>query len=317
MKIALLIVIMITTLFGGKLLEPTAIYKVSKGLVTDLLYEKPLLYVATDAGVVDIFNTNNRELVQTIKLSMIKDFMGDDVESKIFALDMLEKELLILSQDSGGYSRVALYDGEKLHYMITNKERLNIIEAKFVDKDHLLLALISNDIILYNIKSKEKEWSKQASMSKFSSFALNNDRSSVAIADESGDVHILATASGKLIKKLYGQNVDNIFSIDYRGQWVVTGGQDRRAAVYNVAAGTGYYKTSDFFVYGVGLSPSGEKAAYSSDMNNNITLFFTKTGEVIGHYASDSMIVNSIYFINEQEFFINSSSNSVRYFKIK
>jgi WD40 repeat protein len=180
-----------------------------------------------------------------------------------------------------------------------------------------LLALISNDIISYDVIKKKRNWTTQASMSKFSSFATNNDRSIVAIADESGDVHLLATKDGSKVKTLTGQNVDNVFSIDFKGHYIITGGQDRRAAVYDVKSGRGYHKSSNFFVYGVGLSPSGLIAAYSSDLKNDVTLFNTRTREVIAKYHSDKTIVNSIYFINEKEFFINRSSNSVGYYRVK
>ncbi len=317
MKYIFLVLIFFTSLFGENLIEPQYIYKLSSGLVTDVLYAKKILYVATDDGKVEIFDTKSKKEIKKIKLKKIKDFMGDDVNSKIFSLDMVDKRFLILSQESGGYSRIDLYKDNKSQLIISKDDKLNIIKAKFIDSENILMALISNDIISYNIKSKKKNWTRQASMSKFSSFALNNDRSMVAIADESGDVHILSTKDGKNSKTLSGQNVDNIFSVDFKGDMVLAGGQDRRAGIYNVETGSGYYKASKFFVYGVGLSPSGLIGAYSSDMNNNITLFHTRTREPIGKFASDKMIVNGIYFINEKKFFINSSSNSVWYFKIK
>ena len=317
MRYIFLFIVVLTSLFGQKLIQPEYVYKVSSGLVTDVLYENGKLYAATDGGNVEIFQTKNKKKLEGIVLDKIKDFMGDEVNSKIFSIDMTDKKLLILSQDSGGYSRIHLFKEKKLEQIISKEDMLNIIKAKFIDKDNILLALISNDIISYNIKTKKKNWVVQASMSKFSNFALNNDRSAVAIADESGDVHVLSTKDGAKVKTLSGQNVDNIFTIDFKGDIVLTGGQDRRAAVYNLKTGDGYYKASNFFVYGVGLSPSGAIAAYSSDMNNDVTLFHTATRETLGKYQSNKMIVNGIYFINEKEFFINNSSNSVRYYKIK
>jgi WD40 repeat protein len=317
MKYIILCLLFFTTLYGGKLIAPQDIYTVSSGLVTDILYNKNILYVATDAGDVELFDTVNKKKTDTIVLDKITDFMGDAVNSKVFTLDMLDGTLLILSQDSGGYSRIHFYKDGKLQLMISKAEHLNIIKAKFIDKDTILLALISNDIISYNIRTKKQNWDTQASMSKFSSFALNNDRTEVAVGDESGDVHLLDLKTGKKIKTLTGQNVDNIFSVAYRGTTVMTGGQDRRAAVYNVKTGSGYHKSSNFFVYGVGLSPSGAIGAYSSDLKNNVTLFNTNTRETIAKYSSSKAVVNGIYFINEKEFFINDSSKRVGYYKVK
>jgi len=317
MKYIFLIVMFFSSLYAQKLVKPEYVYKISSGLVTDVLTDKNKLYVSTDVGNVDIFDMKSKKEIKTIKLDKIKDFMGDDVSSKIFSLDMLNGTLLILSQDSGGYSRLHLLKDGKLRQIVSKDDRLNIIKAKFIDTKKVVIALISNDIISYSIDTKQKNWVTQASMSKFSSFALNNDRSLVAIADESGDVHVLSTKDGSKVKTLSGQNVDNIFGIAFRGDTVLTGGQDRRAAVYNVKTGSGYHKSSNFFVYGVGLSPSGKIGAYSSDLKNDVTLFYTKTRDPIAKYKSNKAIVNSIYFINEKEFFINSSSKVVGYYKVK
>ena len=317
MKYIVLILIFLTTLNAKMLLKPEYTYKVSSGLVSDILYEKGLLYTATDVGNIEIFNTKSKKEIETIKLDKIKDFMGDKVPSKIFSLDMIDNSLLILSQDSGGYSRVHLLKNHKLIEVISASDRLNIIKAKYIDNNNIVIALISNDIISYNIKTKKKNWITQASMSKFSSFALNNSRTLVAIADESGEVHLLSTKDGKKVKTLSGQNVDNIFSIAFRKNIVLTGGQDRRAAVYNIKRNSAYHKASNFFVYGVGLSPSGKIGAYSSDLKNDVTLFHTDTREDIAKYHSSKAIVNGIYFINEKEFFINSSSNAVGYYRVK
>ncbi|HIP54300.1 MAG TPA: WD40 repeat domain-containing protein [Sulfurimonas autotrophica] len=317
MKYIFFLLLIFSTLWAKDFIKPEYIYSVSSGLVTDVLHDDQKLYCATDNGKIEIFDTNSKTKIKTIKLEKIKDFMGDAIDSKIFSIDILDNTLLILSQDSGGYSRVHVLDKTGLHGIISNSDRLNIIKAKFIDRDNIFIALISNDIISYNMKTKKKNWITQASMSKFSNFALNNNKSLVAIADESGEVHIFATKDGKKYKTLIGQNVDNIFSIDFKGDVVLTGGQDRRAGVYHVKNNNAYYKTAQFFVYGVGLSPSGKIAACSSDINNNVEVFNTDTKEVLGKYQATKMIVNSIYFINEKEFFINSSSPKVGYYKIR
>jgi len=317
MKILVIAVFFVVSLFAQKLLEPVYVYKTTKGLATDIDYTKNRLYIATDSGRVDIFDTKTKKEIKHIDLSKIKDFMGDEIDSKIFTIDIYKGVLLLLSQDSGGYSRVHFYENATLKQMISQDNKLNIIKAKFIDKENILLALVSNDIISYNVKSKKINWDTQVSMSKFSNFALNSSRSIVAVGDESGEVHLLDTKSGKKLKTLRGQNVDNLFSVAFRGDIVLTGGQDRRAAVYNIKSGLAYHKTSHFFVYGVGLSPSGKIGAYSCDIDNNVEVFHTVTQEKIARYRATKKVVNSIYFINEKEFFINSSAKSVGYYRVK
>ena len=317
MKYIIVFFLFLSTLFAQKLLQPTYLYTISHGLATDLVYAKERLYISSDSGDIDIFNIKTKKKLQSITLGKIKDFMGDTVDSKIFSLDLLNDTLLILSQDNGGYSRIHLYKNKKLTQIISRDNMLNIIKAKFIDNHTVLLALISNDIISYDIYTKKRNWTIQASMSKFSDFALNNNKTLVAVTDESGDVHVLSTKDGKKEKRLTGENVDNVFSIEFKGDTILTGGQDRRAAVYNLKNSSAYYKMATFFIYGVGLSPSGKIGAYSYDMSNNVELFNTTNRESLGKYKVTKKVINGIYFINEKEFFINSRSPNVGYYKIK
>ena len=317
MKILVIAVFFVVNLFAQKLVEPIYVYKTTKGLATDIDYAKNRLYIATDSGRVDVYDTKTKKEIKHIDLSQIKDFMGDAIDSKIFTIDIYKGVLLLLSQDSGGYSRAHFYKNDTLQQKISQNDKLNIIKAKFIDKDTILLALISNDIISYNVKTKKINWETQVSMSKFSNFALNGNRSMVAVGDESGEVHLLDTKSGKKLKTLKGQNVDNLFSVAFAGDIVLTGGQDRRAAVYNIKSTFAYHKVSHFFVYGVGLSPSGKIGAYSCDIDNNVEVFNIATREKIAKYKATKKVVNSIYFINEDEFFVNSSAKSVGYYRVK
>ncbi|SFV69585.1 hypothetical protein MNB_SM-6-381 [hydrothermal vent metagenome] len=65
------------------------------------------------------------------------------------------------------------------------------------------------------------------------------------------------------------------------------------------------------------MSPSGKIGAYSCDIDNNVEVFHTVTQEKIARYRATKKVVNSIYFINEKEFFINSSAKSVGYYRVK
>jgi hypothetical protein len=318
MKYIFVLFLFISTLFAQqKLLQPDSFYTISQGLATDTVYANKKLYIASDSGRVDIFSTKSKKQLQEVTLSKIKDFMGDEIDSKIFSIDLADGALLILSQDNGGYSRVHIYKNKKLTLIISGDEHLNITKAKFINKHTILLALISNDIISYDMNTKKRDWTVQASESKFSDFALNNSKDLVAVTDESGDVHVLSVKNGKNVKTFTGQNVDNVFSIAFRGNTILTGGQDRRAAVFNIKSSSAYYKMADFFVYGVGLSPSGKIGAYSYDTNNDVELFNTVTRESLGKYKVTKKVLNGICFINEKEFFVTTRSPKVAYYKIK
>jgi preprotein translocase subunit SecA len=61
---------------------------------------------------------------------------------------------------------------------------MTISKAKFINKDTILLAMLSNEIVSFDIKTKKENWRMQASGAKFSDFALSEDKSEVVIADE-------------------------------------------------------------------------------------------------------------------------------------
>ena len=107
--------------------------------------------------------------------------------------------------------------------------------------------------------------------------AVFSNKTEIVVADESGELQIYNTKSSKHIKTLSGQNLDNVFAVDYKNEIIATAGQDRRVVVYNMNYNSAYYKTSNFLIYSVGLSPSGKFVAYASDENNNVTVFKKNT----------------------------------------
>jgi len=316
MKKIVLIMLVLTSLFAKNIKQPTLTYD-ADGSVIDLVYKDSKLYVATSASVVDVFDTENQKIVQRIEVPQIKDFMGDTIDAKIYSVDVLNSEILILSQANHGYREVSIFKDDKLHTVISKDDKMYIAKAKFIDENTVLLGLLSNDIISYDTKSKKQNWTIQASQSKFSNFVLSEDKKEVVICDESGDLHILDTKTGKNIKTLSGQNLDNVFQADYKNGIIATAGQDRRTVIYNMKLGTSYYKTTHFLIYSVGLSPSGKLAGYASDENNNVTVFKTNTKSKIGVFGGNKMTLTNIVFINENEFFVSSDDKTINFYKIR
>jgi WD40 repeat protein len=316
MKILVLFIMVLTSLLAQNIKQPTLQY-VADGSVVDLVYKDSKLYASTSASVVDIFDVNTQKIVTRIEVPQIKDFMGDTIDSKIYSVDVLDDKVLVLSQAEHGFREVSIFENDKLNMLISKDDKLYIAKAKFIDADTILLGLLSNDIISYDIKKKKQNWSIQASQSKFSNFVLSEDKKEVVICDESGDLHILDVKSGKNIKTLSGQNLDNVFQVDYKNGIIATAGQDRRAVIYNLKTGLAYYKTTNFLIYSVGLSPSGKLAGYASDENNNVTVFKTSTKSKIGVFGGNKMTLTNIVFVNENEFFVSSDDKTINFYKIK
>ena len=311
----LIISILLLINLNAKPLEPTFIYKGSGG-VTDLVYQDSILYSATTEGKVDIFDTKEQNLTKTIEVPLIKDFMGDKVASKIYSVDVIDDKIMIASQGKMGYRRVHIYKDNNLTEIITTDNSYTIAKAKFIDSNHLLIALLSNELILFDIANDKALYREQVSASKFSNFSLNEKKDEVIIADESGELKLVTVKDGKTIKKFKGQNVDNIFQVDYKNGIIITAGQDRRTAIFSKDGRTAYYKEGSFLIYSAGLSPSGKVGAFASDEHNNVTLFDTSTKSNLEVLGSHKATLSNILFIGEKELFTASDDNLINYWKL-
>ncbi len=316
MRFITILFLICITLLDAKELQPSHVYTGS-GAVTDLMYQDGLLYSATAEGAVDIYNITEQKLVQTITVPKIKDFTGDEVNAKVYSVDMAEGKIMIVSQGKMGYRRIHIFVDDVLTEVISTNKSFTISKAKFVDANSILIALLSNELILYDIKNDKSLYREQIGGSKFSDFALNEDKTQVIIADESGDMRLVNVKDGKIIKVLKGQNLDNVFQVDFKSKTIVTAGQDRRAAVYGTEDSRSYYKQASFLIYSVGLSPSAKLAGFASDENNNVTIFNTQTKSDLYKLGNHKMTMTNILFINENELFTANDSKEINYWKLK
>ena len=299
----------------AKDLTPNYSLKTSGG-VTDLVLKNENLYVATTESSVDIFNINTKEKINSIKVPKIKDFMKDTIEARIYSIDVLENNILILSQGESGGRNIDIYKDGKLNKIIEDKDRLFIAYAKFIDENHIVYALLSNQIYLYDIKNKKVVNEVQISQSKFSNFKLNEDKSKIVVADESGILTLLSTKDLNPIKRFDTLNLDNVFQVDMKKDIFITAGQDRRCAIYSLDERISYYKEGSFLIYSVALSPSGKLAAFASDEENNVTIFNTTTKENLYKLTQNKTTLTNILFINENEIFVSSDDEKINYYKL-
>jgi hypothetical protein len=300
---------------NAKDLKPSFVYEGS-GAVTDLVYQDNRLYSATAEGKVDIYDTKEQKLIKSIEVPKIKDFIGDEVASKLYSVDVMDGKIMIASQGKMGYRRVHIYEDNNLSEIINTSASYTIAKAKFIDKEHLLIALLSNELILYDIKNKKAVYREQISASKFSSFALNEKRDKVIIVDESGDLKLISVKDAKVLKELKGQNVDNVFQVDYKNGLIITAGQDRRCAIYSKDGKTAYFKNGSFLIYSAGLSPSGKIGGFAGDEHNNVMLFNTSTKSDLYKLGSHKATISSILFINESELFTASDDIHINHWKL-
>ena len=314
LKKILLLFLLICSL-NAKDLAPSAKIEASGG-VTDMVISNNKLYVATKAGKVDIFDVKTKKYLTSITLPLIIDFVGDEVESKIYSIDVLKNRVLIVSQGQKGGRNLSLFTDDKLTNIISDKKRMYIANAKFISDKEILFSTLSNQLYLYDLISGKNTYDKQVSQSKFSHFVLNEDKSEVIIADESGDLKIINVQNSHLRTTLKGQNLDNVFQVAWKNGTIITAGQDRRTVVYNNKNYQPYIRESSFLIYGCALSNSGKIAAYSSDEQNNVTIFNTQSKENLFKLIDNKMTISKILFLNEHEVFIGTDDKVINFYKL-
>ncbi|KYJ86714.1 PQQ-binding-like beta-propeller repeat protein [Sulfurovum riftiae] len=287
------------------------------GTAKDMVLVDNNLVIATDMGHIEVYDTVNRQKIKEISIPDVKDFMGEIMPARIMSTDMMHGKYLLLSDSGkGGYSNLYLYD-KSLIQLLSADDKEAIIKVRFVDDTHVLLGYLSDEVALLDITNKKEIYRIQLSESKFSDFALNEEKNKAVFSCESGVLNVVEVKSGKIIKELKGQNVDNVYKVDFKQKLVSAAGQDRRGALYDVVTGSGSYIQGDFLIYSTALSPSASKVAFSMDEQNNIYIYRTSDKSKIALLKGQKSTLNVIIFKDENQLYSSSDDSTVMVWDLK
>jgi WD40 repeat protein len=290
----------------------------AKGAITSICIENNILYAATDMGVVEIFDWKKNKLIKEISLPIIKDFMGDEIPPKVYSIDKIINEdiLIIVSQGMQGFRNVFLYDKGTINQIFNaNEHKLMIKKVCFINTNEIVFATLGNEIMRFDIAKKDFLFKKHIGTSVFSDFALNNDKSKIAACDESGKIHLLNAETGEMIKDLKGQNVDNLYQVAFYNGNIIGAGQDRRASVYQTKTYSNYFLESTFIVYCVGLSEDGKTGAFADGEENHIRVFDVKSKQTKAILKGQKSTLTQIKFVDENYIISASEDPEIKIWK--
>jgi len=281
----------------AKDIQPIATLKTS-GLVSDFVEDAGLLYVATDSGVVDVIDLFEQQIVSQIIFEPLKTMRGDTMPVRVHSIDRYDGKTLLVTSGRSAYRNVWIHDGNQLTKIIDEKKHLMPKRAFFTSQGKVILGTFGSDVTLYDTQENYKLYNAHVSESTMGGMVLSHDKKKMLLSDESGTVRLMDIYSSKIENTFSSQHVDNIYSIAYAKNTLITAGQDRRVGIYTQNK-KAYHIKSDFLVYCVGLSPSAKTGIYSAGAENHLQLFNiqdgSKTDRLIGHYATP----NKIMFISE------------------
>ncbi len=309
----LLILLFAINLFALQNLTPAKVLKAT-GTVQSIVFQDGKLYAGTDNGTVEIFDIDSNNKIQTIKLPNIKDFMGDVIPAKIYSIDLIDDKILIVSQGMKGYRNIFIYENEKLEKIIGIDKKMFIQQASFISSDLVLFGLLSNQVGLYDTKNKKENYLIQVSHSSFSHFTVSEDKKRFATTDESGIVRVLQVKNGQIINQPKALNLDRVYQVDFKKGIILTAGQDRKAVVY--MKNSAYSLDFDFLLYACALSPNAKLGAVAYNEKNEVLVFDVKTQKYLYNLSAQEATLTQILFINDQEIFVSSDSQTINYYKL-
>ena len=300
---------------SAKDIKPAFVMQTS-ALVNDFVIDGDKLYAGTDEGTVDIFSLRERKLINQIFIKPIKSGQGEIMNCKVISVDRYKGKTLIVTTAENAYRNVWLHDGETLRPIIQSKDKKVIRKARFIDDEQFMFGSVGYEMTKYTLNDNYSIYKNHIESSAFSDMELSEDKRIMITACESGIVTVSDVESGKIIKKLEGLNVDNIYKIAYKNANIITAGQDRRVGVYP-KEGKPYYIKSDFLVYAVGLSPSGKIGVYSSGEESDLQLFDVKTGRKLDKLIGHDAVPSTIRFFSETGFFSAGYENKIFYWHLE
>ena len=215
----------------NKDIKPIATLPVS-GLVGDFVEDDGLLYVGTDAGVVDIIDLFTQKTVSQIHFKPMKTMMGNEVPVRVHSIDRHQGKTLLVTSGVSGYRNVWVHDGSKLTKIIDEKRKLMPKRAFFSFNGKVVLGTISSDIVLYDTNEAYSVYNTHISESTMGGMVLSSDKKKMVISDESGAVRLIDINSSKVEKTFTSEHVDNIYAVVYSQGIILTVGQDKRVGIY-------------------------------------------------------------------------------------
>ncbi len=317
MKTLFLILILVVSA-QASILKPYSMIEAS-GNVIGIVIHNNTIAVSTDAGTIESYNLKTKEQLSKTKFPMIKDFIGDEIYPKVFSIDFQKStnRYLAVVQGTSGFRELFTVKGDIKYRLVSEKDKLFISKAKFVDENLVIIALLSNEYILFDIERKKILYREHISYSHFSDFMLNEERTLIAGGSESGEITIIDVMTGKVVKVLKGANVDNLYKVDFKGGKALGAGQDRRGSVYDVSTGEFQRFDATFLIYAGALSPSAKRAAFAFSEDNDIVIFDLQTKRKLYTLRGQKSTLNSIVFIDEDTLASGSDDEFIMIWKLK
>ena len=269
------------------------------GSIEDFFIYQNYFYAAGEQGKLFCIDISSKEILKSLEMPLIEDFMGDKVPAKIQCIDLDTETgtIVMVTQGRRGFRNIFLVEDWELNQVVFDLEsKWMISEARIVGPNLIVISLISDEIILFNYKTKKIIFQKQIGYSTLSDISVNEDKTQLAIADESGTISLLDIQKGEVIETFDTEHVDKINKVCLGKNTIAGAGQDRRLSFYNTQNGTGWHFESDFLIFSLGMDSQGIFVIYNADESNELTLYSKAARQNIATLKGHEGIVTKVLF---------------------
>jgi WD40 repeat protein len=281
-----------------------------KSYISKITFDKNYLIVGLENGDVVIKNFKNLKNIYTIHLPKIHDFMDEEIAMPIYSMDIRNNQLLILAGGEESSRELFGFDLKSKKLIKIFHVDKSLMQLKFLDKNRVLFATLSDELLIYDLKNRKFTFSKQVGKYVFSKFVLNGNL--VAVGDESGKIDLFNLKT-KQVKNISGNNKDKTISLDFKNNLILNASSDMRIGVYDINGNQKLAMKVKFLPYGASLSKN--KFAVQYDEKNDIVIF-DMNKNLIKLLKGHTMPLNGMKFINENEL-LSFSPNEIIIWKIK
>lgn len=167
----------------------------------------------------------------------IKDFTGTLASPNIYSVDVSPSmhSILVAAEGWHGFTDLFLIAGENRQHIIdAEKDKLSVREARFTKQNEILIGLLSNELILFNISERKIIYRKQINTSPFSDFQLNGNHEQAIVSDESGVITRVKISNGVIIRQYSGLIFDKVFQTAFKSGKILATGEDGKIAFWDL-----------------------------------------------------------------------------------
>jgi len=315
MKNILLILVLFFTIISAKEIGPYKYVKASEA-VTDFVKVGNLLIIGTEEGIIDIYDLEKDELIDQIKLPKVKNIFGNDIRSLITSVDYYQGKIIFIKRLLSGYHELYLYENKKLTKLLDESRYFSLKKVKFVNEQSVIIAFMSNEIMLYDLKNRKIVYKKLYNLASLSDIVLDEKREYIFTSDETPQISKIDILTGKVVQKFFKANKRDIFSIDYKNGKLLSGGKDRRVILYQTPEKYTMTK-GDFFIYDVALNPDATKAAFVKNEENDISVIDTASMEEIMLLKGHDQTIIKIDFHTSNELISADEDDRLMFWRLE